>query len=77
VWQAVQLRPRRRILSPGALRSPEARLRALRHRLPRMTQNTFLRSRVMRRLSRLRSQSFRYRLSRLREDVSRYRHPDL
>ncbi len=76
-WQAVQVRRGRRILSPGALRSPEVRLRALRRRLPRMTQNTFLRSRVMRRLSRLRSQSFRYRLSRLREDVSRYRHPDL
>jgi len=76
-WQTVQVRRPRRILSPGALRSPEVRLRALRRRLPRMTQSTFLRSRVMRRLSRLRSQSFRYRLSRLREDVSRYRHPNL
>jgi 1,2-diacylglycerol 3-beta-galactosyltransferase len=76
-WEAVQIRSQRRILSRVALRSPEVRLRALRRRLPRMTQSTFLKSRVMRRLSRLRSQNLRYRLSRLREDVSRYRHPNL
>lgn len=64
-WQAVQVRRQRRILSRSSLRSSEARLRALRRRLPRMTQATFLKSPVVRRLSRLRSQSFSHRFSRL------------
>ena len=62
-WQTVQSRRRHRIV----LRSPEVRLRALRRRLPRMTQITFLKSPVMRRLSHLRTHSFSYRFSQLED----------
>jgi 1,2-diacylglycerol 3-beta-galactosyltransferase len=74
-WQAVQLGKRRHLLAlaRNPLRSSEARLRALRRRLPRMTQATFLKSPVIRRLSRLRSRSFPYRFTRLTEIDSNHR----
>ncbi|GAC1657388.1 MAG: hypothetical protein NVS4B7_02760 [Ktedonobacteraceae bacterium] len=75
-WQAVQARKQRRSLSRSSLRSSEARLRAFRRRLPRMTQVTFLKSPVVRRLSRLRSQSFPYRFPR-QMNIDQHRPPDL
>lgn len=71
-WQTLQARRRSRIM----LRTPEVRLRALRRRLPRMTQTVFLKSPVMRRLSRLRTRGFSSRFSYL-AGRSRGRHPSL
>jgi 1,2-diacylglycerol 3-beta-galactosyltransferase len=71
-WQVVQSRRRPRVM----LLSPEVRLRALQRRLPRMTQKTFLKSSVGRRLSRLRTEGFSYPFSRL-ADRGRSQHPNL
>ena len=71
-WQVVQSRRRPRVM----LLSPEVRLRALQRRLPRMTQKTFLKSSVGRRLSRLRTEGFSYPFSRL-SDRGRSQHPNL
>ena len=71
-WQTLQSRRRSRIM----LRTPEVRLRALRRRLPRMTQTVFLKSPVMRRLSRLRTRGFSSRFSYLAER-SRGQRPSL
>jgi 1,2-diacylglycerol 3-beta-galactosyltransferase len=62
IWQTGQLRKRVHPVS-RTLRSSEARLRALRRRLPRMSRVTFLKSPVVNRLSRLRIQGLRYRFT--------------
>ncbi len=63
-WQTLQGRKRRFIRVGSSLRSSEVRLRALRRRLPRMTQITFLKSPVARRFPTLRKRSFPYRFTR-------------
>jgi 1,2-diacylglycerol 3-beta-galactosyltransferase len=55
--QTIRLRNRRPIMS-RTLRSSEARLRALRGRLPRMSRISFLKSPVVSRLSRMRASGF-------------------
>ncbi len=59
-------RNRRRSMSM-TLRSSEARVRAIRRRLPRMTRVSFLKSPVVRRLSRMHSPGFPSRFIRLRD----------
>jgi 1,2-diacylglycerol 3-beta-galactosyltransferase len=63
VWQTGQLRKHRHLMS-RTLRSSEARLRAFRRRLPRMSRVTFLKSPVVNRLSLLRTQGLRHRFTR-------------
>ncbi len=57
LWQTIRARKRRPIVS-RTLRSSEARLRALRRRLPRMSRASFLKSPVVSRLARLRASGF-------------------
>jgi 1,2-diacylglycerol 3-beta-galactosyltransferase len=64
-WQTLQGRKRRLIRVGSSLRSSEVRLRALRRRLPRMTQITFLKGPVGRRIPGLRGQGFSSRFTRL------------
>jgi len=64
LWQTEHPRPRRRLVS-RTLRSSEARLRALRRRLPRMSRVTFLKSPIVTRLSRMHSPGFPSRFMRL------------
>ena len=62
--QTIRLRNRRPIMS-RTLRSSEARLRALRGRLPRMSRISFLKSPVVSRLSRMRASGFPHRFIQL------------
>ncbi len=62
VWQNVQRRKRRPVLTPL---HPDVQLRVLQRRLPRMSQVHFIKSPVMRRLSHLRSQGIRARMTHL------------
>ena len=73
-WQAVQVRQRRSIML--RIHSPEVRLRALRRRLPRMTQMTFLKGPVVHRLSRLRDRGISRGFIRL-TDVNRNQPPNV
>jgi len=64
LWQTIRVRNRRPIMS-RTLRSSEARLRALRRRLPRMSRMSFLKSPVVSRLSRMRASGFPHRFIQL------------
>lgn len=64
-WQTGAVRKRRRTMA-GTLRSSRTRLRAFQHRLPRMTQMTFLKSPMVGRLARLRKRGITNRLPRRR-----------
>ncbi len=65
IWQSGAVRKRRRTMT-GTLRSSRTRLRAFQHRLPRMTQMTFLKSPMVGRLTRLRKRGISNRLPRMR-----------